>query len=739
MRILGRPAEAGPRRLGVRVPGARSKKPIMTDMQSHHGRFYPGTPSPLGATWDGQGVNFALYSPHAEAVALLLFDTLDDPEPAHTLPLPERSGPIWYGYLPGLKPGQGYGYRVYGRYAPHEGHRFNPNKVLLDPYTRLIGRSLTWHDSLYGYTLGHPDRDLSFNEGDSAPYAPRGVVTEEPFAWGDDQRLNIPWEDTVLYETHVKGISKRHPDVPDALRGTYLGLASPPILDHLKRLGVTTIELLPIHAMVQDRRLVQSGLAQYWGYNTLSYFAPEPRYAAGGPLAAVREFKTMVQTLHAEGFEVVLDVVYNHTAEGSPLGPTLSFRGIDNLAYYKAQPGKPRFLADYTGTGNTLDAGNPYVIQLILDSLRYWVEEMHVDGFRFDLTSALAREHHDVDLRAPFLHAIHQDPVLSRVKLMAEPWDIGPGGYQVGAYPWPWTEWNGKYRDAVRRFWRGDGGVTGAFTTRLAGSSDLYAAARRSPLASINFVTAHDGFTLHDLVSYSRKHNERNGEGNRDGSDANYSTNAGVEGPTADEEVLARRAALKRSLITTLVLSQGVPMLLGGDELSRTQQGNNNAYCQDNEISWYDWDLDERQQDFLAFVTRLLAFRRAHPSFRRRHFLTGQPNGGGVKDVLWWHPAGHEMTPDNWRDETVQTFGMLLRSDRMHEADAQGKPLHDDTLLVLCNATQRSVDCALPVAVAGDPKGWNVIFESTSTAATYAATDRVCVDPHEVMVMKALW
>ncbi len=698
----------------------------------------PGKPSPLGATWDGLGVNFALYSRHAQRVELVLFDRPDDPAPARTVELPERTGPIWHGYLPNLHPGQLYGYRVYGPYAPEQGHRFNPHKVLLDPYARAVGRPLRWHDSLFGYQVGHPHEDLSFSDADSAPYAPLGAVVENTFDWGDDRSPDIPWEDTLIYETHVKGLSQRHPDVPEALRGSYLGLVTEPILDHLRRLGVTTVQLLPVHAKVQDRRLVQQGLSNYWGYNTLAFFAPEPSYSTNGPLTAVHDFKRMVRALHAAGFEVIIDVVYNHTGEGSRLGPTLSWRGLDNLAYYKENPENKRFLIDYTGTGNTLDAGTPYVIQLITDSLRYWVLEMHVDGFRFDLASALARELYDVDMLSTFFQVIQQDPVLNQVKLIAEPWDVGPGGYQVGSFPWQWTEWNGKYRDAVRRFWRGETGVGGEFATRVTGSSDLYELSGRRPFASINFVTAHDGFTLEDLVSYEKKHNEINGEGNRDGSDANYSTNCGVEGPTEDPKILARREALKRSLMATLLLSQGVPMLLGGDELSRTQRGNNNAYNQDNEINYYPWVLDERQQRFLDFVCQLVDFRKAHRSFRRHRFLTGKADADGVKDALWWHPKGREMTGEDWRHPTLHAFGLLLRGDRIRGTDARGRALHDDTLMLLFNAGEEAVPFKLPEAPAGAPKGWDVIFESIPTQAAYAPKRPVPVDPHELMVLKAV-
>ncbi|QXD17244.1 glycogen debranching protein GlgX [Rhodocaloribacter litoris] len=701
--------------------------------------MHPGRPFPLGATFDGLGVNFALYSVHAERVELVLFDHPDDATPAYTCALPERTGPIWHGYVPGLRPGQLYGYRVYGPYRPEEGHRFNPNKVLLDPYARAIGRPLRWHDSLFGFKPGDPQQDLSFNPQDSAPYAPLGAVVGEGFAWGDDHPPRIPWSDTIIYETHVKGISIRHPEVPEELRGTYLGLASEPILEHLKRLGVTTIQLLPVHAKVNDRHLVEAGLANYWGYNTLAYFAPEPTYSTNGPITAVDDFRMMVRALHAAGFEVIIDVVYNHTGEGNHLGPTLSFRGIDNRAYYKEHPDNPRFLMDFTGTGNTLDAGNPHVLQLIMDSLRYWVEAMHVDGFRFDLAAALARDLYEINMLSAFFKVIQQDPVLSQVKLIAEPWDVGPGGYQVGEFPWLWTEWNGKYRDAVRRFWRGDRGVAGDFATRIAGSSDLYELSGRRPFASINFVTAHDGFTLEDLVSYEKKHNEANLEDNRDGTNANYSTNCGVEGPTDDERILARRDALKQSLLGTLLLSQGVPMLLGGDELSRTQHGNNNAYCQDNEISWYDWDLDERKKAFLEFTRRLIAFRKAHPNFRRHRFLTGQVDEFGIKDVTWWHPGGREMTVKDWQAPELHAFGMLLRGDRIADVNAQGRPIFDDTFLVLFNAGDRSVAFTLPEAPAGAPRLWERMpeFPRSVPLLTYRPGDTARLRPHHLAVLRA--
>ncbi len=715
----------------MRSPATAPDKPGL--QRKFSANVWPGNPYPLGATWDGLGINFVLYSENAQRVELVLFDHADDPAPSRTIALPERTGPIWHGYLPGLRPGQLYGYRVHGPYDPARGHRFNPNKVLLDPYAKAIGRSLRWDDSLFGYQMGQDD--LSFSEADSAPFAPLGAVVEDKFEWGDDRSPEIHWEDTIIYETHVKGISMRHPDVPDDLRGTYLGLVSEPILDHLRKLGVTTIQLLPVHAKVQDQRLVDLGLKNYWGYNTLNFFAPEPEFGCNGSIHAVRDFKMMVRSLHAAGFEVIIDVVYNHTGEGSEKGPTLSFRGIDNLGYYKENPDDPRFLMDYTGTGNTLDGGNGYVLQLITDSLRYWVTEMRVDGFRFDLASALARELYDVNMLGAFFKIIQQDPVLSQVKLIAEPWDVGPGGYQVGGFPWQWTEWNGKFRDAVRRFWRGENGVKGEFATRFTGSSDLYALSGRRPIASINFITAHDGFTLEDLVSYEHKHNEANQEGNRDGHEPNYSVNCGVEGTSDDPAVLNCRERLKRSLMATLLLSQGVPMILGGDELSRTQQGNNNAYCQDNDINYYDWDLDEREQNFLAFVQRIIAFHRAHQSFRRRRFLTGQADDQGFKDALWWHPKGREMTWEDWGNADLHAFGLLLRGDHIAGTDVHGNALEDDTFLILFNKGAATVRVKLPKAEADSPKRWKVVFESERTRSSYAANATVPVDPHELMVL----
>ncbi len=694
---------------------------------------WPGVPTPLGARWDGEGVNFALYSEHATRVLLCLFDDAGDAEPSHTIELPERTGAVWHGFVPGLEPGQLYGYRVDGPDAPRDGHLFNPSKLLLDPYAKAIGRPLAWHESLYGYHRGdEPSADgaaaeveaeadasgrrprLRLNTLDSAAHAPLGAVVDDTFAWGTDLAPNVPWEDTIIYEAHVKGISQRHPDVPEAIRGTYLGLASEPVVEHLLRLGVTTVQLLPVQAFVNDHRLVEMGLSNYWGYNPLAYLAPEPSYASGGPESAVHEFKTLVRRLHAAGLEVIIDVVYNHTGEGNHLGPTLSWRGIDNGSYYKLTPDDARYYMDYTGTGNTLDAGNAFVLQLITDSLRYWVNEMHVDGFRFDLASALARELYDVDMLSAFFKVIQQDPVLSRVKLIAEPWDVGPGGYQVGNFPWMWCEWNGRYRDAVRGYWRGARGTTGELATRVAGSSDLYALSGRKPYHSVNFVTAHDGYTLHDLVSYDRKHNHANGEKNRDGHDHNLSQNCGVEGPTDLPEVLRKRRTLKRSLLATLMLSQGIPMILGGDELSRTQRGNNNAYCQDNEISWYDWELDPEEEDFLAFTRELVRFRAEHPVFRRRSFLTGEPNEDGVKDVSWWHPDGREMGAEDWHDERLGALGMVLCGRACTELDARGNRRRDLSHLVLFHSdTLRAFTIPRPP----DGEAWRVAWSTAPDGA----------------------
>ena len=668
---------------------------------------WPGRSQRLGAHWDGEGVNFAVFSEHAERVELCLFDATGRRELAR-IPLVERTDDVFHCYLPEARPGQLYGYRMHGPYRPDEGLRFNAHKLLLDPYARSIAGTLRWSDALFGYSVGHKRGDLSFDRRDSAGAMPKSKVIEPAFTWGNDEPPDIPWHDMVIYELHVRGFTIQHPDVPPALRGTYAGLATAPVVDYLKRLGVTTVELMPVHYFVDDRRLVQQGLRNYWGYNTIGYFAPEARYSASGK---VNEFKTMVKTFHSAGLEVILDVVYNHTAEGNEYGPTLCFRGMDNPSYYRLHAHDPRHYMDYTGCGNTLNMQHPRVLQLIMDSLRYWVTEMHVDGFRFDLAPALARELHEVDRLGAFFDILRQDPVLNRVKLIAEPWDLGEGGYQVGNFPPGWAEWNDKYRDTMRAYWRGDGGLIGEFARRLTGSSDLYGRSGRAPHASINFITAHDGFTLRDLVSYERKHNEANLEDNRDGTDHNISRNYGVEGPTADPSILALRARQSRNMLATLLLSQGVPMLTAGDEIARTQQGNNNGYCQDNAISWVDWTIDEPRARLLAFVRRIVELRRTHPAFKRRHFFEGRPLQGreADKDIAWLKPDGTEMTEQEWNNGFARCLGVYLAGDHLGETDARGRAVNDDDFIVLFNAHDGTIPFTLP---AFDGYGWLVLLDT---------------------------
>jgi isoamylase len=668
-------------------------------------RVWPGNPYPQGATWDGEGVNFAIFSENATGVELCLFDRPADAVEAVRIPLRERTDYVWHVYLPDVRPGQLYGWRIHGPYAPEEGHRFNPHKLLIDPYAKAISGTLRWSDALYGYTLGDPREDLSFSTQDSAAAIPKCVAVESAFSWGDDRPPGVPWSRTVIYECHVKGMTMRHPQVEEAVRGTYLGLAADPIVDHLVSLGVTAVELLPAHQFVADRHLAERGLTNYWGYNSIGFFAPDVRYATGGLGQQVAEFKTMVKRLHRAGIEVILDVVYNHTGEGNQLGPTLSLRGVDNASYYRLSPEGRRYYMDFTGCGNSLNMLHPRTIQLIMDSLRYWVLDMHVDGFRFDLAPVLARELYEVNRLGTFFDIIHQDPVLSQVKLIAEPWDLGPGGYQVGNFPNGWAEWNGKYRDAVRRFWRGDPGMVPELASRLSGSSDLYAMSDRNPHASINFVTCHDGFTLEDLVSYERKHNEANGEDNRDGTDDNLSRNWGIEGPTDSVPVLRMRERMKRNFLATLVLSQGVPMLSHGDELGRTQRGNNNAYCQDNETSWVDWTLDQRRRELLEFTRRLLAIFHANPVLRRRKFFRGRPlTPAGMPDVAWIRPDGGEMTEADWGAGDNHVLGMLIYGEAADELDDRGRPITGDTLLLLANGGPRSRYVSLPRLER--PGGW---------------------------------
>ncbi|MBI1832507.1 MAG: glycogen debranching protein GlgX, partial [Planctomycetes bacterium] len=624
-----------------------------------------------------------------------------------------------HAYLPDVQPDQLYGYRVHGPYEPEQGHRFNANKVVLDPYAKSIGRMLAWDDSLFGYSVGNDTADLSFDQRDNAALAPLAAVIDPAFTWGEDRPPRTPWHKTLIYELHVKGFTKSHPEILEKVQGTYGGLASEPAIRHLLDLNVTAVELMPVHQHVDDRHLVEKGLANYWGYNTLAFFAPNLRYATVNGRTAVHQFKMMVRNLHAAGIEVILDVVYNHTAEGNHLGPTLSMRGIDNASYYRLSPEDRRYYMDFTGCGNSLNMLHPRVLQLIMDSLRYWVLEMHVDGFRSDLASTLARELHAVNKLGAFFDIIHQDPVLSQVKLIAEPWDVGEGGYQVGNFPVLWTEWNGKYRDNVRRFWKGDGGTVSEFATRLSGSSDLYEQSGRRPYASINFITCHDGFTLEDLVEYSDKHNEANGEENRDGANDNYSWNCGVEGPTNDSAINALRARQKRNLIATLFLSQGVPMINGGDELSHTQQGNNNAYCQDNELTWLNWMLDESEAAFLDFVKAVTRIWKSQPALQRRHFFQGRGiRGSDIKDLSWFDPSGEEMSDEAWNAGFVKSLGVRLAGDVIVERDEHGEPIVGDTLLLLLNAHHESITFALPVTKA--EQRWQRLLDSNDPDAEEA-------------------
>ncbi len=673
-------------------------------------RVWPGQPYPLGATWTGLGVNFAIFSAHATRVELCLFDAPDATTPSACVPLPEHTDMVWHGYLPDVRPGQLYGFRVHGPYEPHHGRRFNPNKVVLDPYAKALGRVVNWDDAHFGYRIGDPAADLSFDERDNAAVAPLAAVIDPAFTWGDDRPPRTPWHRTVIYEMHVKGFSRLHPGIQAPVRGTYEALTSEPAIEHLQRLGVTAVELMPVHHHAYDRHLVERGLANYWGYNTLAFFAPNVRYAAT-PTDSVREFKRMVKALHSAGLEVILDVVYNHTAEGNHLGPTLSLRGIDNESYYRLMPDERRYYLDFTGCGNTLNMQSPQVLQLIMDSLRYWVLEMHVDGFRFDLASALARELYEVDRLGAFFDIIHQDPVISQVKLIAEPWDLGAGGYQVGNFPVLWTEWNGQYRDAMRAFWKGEDRGVAELATRIAGSNDLYERSGRLPYASINFITAHDGFTMHDLVSYDTKHNDANGEENRDGENHNLSWNCGVEGPTDDPDVRRLREQQKRNLMASLMLSIGVPMISGGDEMGRTQHGNNNAYCQDNELSWTPWDLSLEQQQFLAFTRRLVRFRRSQPVLQRRKYFHGRSiRGAEAKDIYWLDPSGREMTDEAWNAPFVLSLGVLMVGNVLDEVDERGRQVRGDTLLILLNAHQEVVPFALPVATEGT--AWMLAFDT---------------------------
>jgi glycogen operon protein len=652
---------------------------------------WPGEPYPLGGTWDGVGTSFSVFSEVAEGVELCLFH---DDGSEERVDLPEVDGFVWHGYLPGIMPGQRYGYRVHGPYEPSRGHRCNPAKLLLDPYAKAIDGELTWHESVFSYEFTDPAR---LNTADSAPYMPKNVVVNPFFEWGNDRAPRIPYHQTVIYEAHVRGLTMRHPGVPEPLRGTYAGVAHPAVIDHLLSLGVTAIELMPVHHFIPEHFLVARGLTNYWGYNTVAYLAPHGGYSSAGTRGEqVPEFKAMVRALHEAGIEVILDVVYNHTAEGDHMGATLGFRGLDNSAYYRLHDGDRRYYLDYTGCGNSLNVRSPHALQLIMDSLRYWVLDMHVDGFRFDLASALARELHDVDRLSAFFDLIQQDPVISQVKLIAEPWDVGPGGYQVGNFPPLWTEWNGKYRDIVRDFWRGTHSALPEFASRLTGSADLYATSGRRPVASINFVTCHDGFTLTDLVSYDRKHNLANAEDNRDGTDDNRSWNCGAEGPVEDPEIVRLRHRQRRNFLTTLFLSQGVPMLSHGDELGRTQHGNNNAYCQDNEIAWIDWSMAHTESDLLEFVRRLSRLRREHPVFQRRRFFHGRHPDDGRRDLVWLTPAGAEMTAGDWHIGYAKSLMVYLNGDAITEPGPRGERIVDDSFLLLINAHHEDMTFTLP-------------------------------------------
>ncbi|MBI4493328.1 MAG: glycogen debranching protein GlgX [Chloroflexi bacterium] len=697
-------------------------------------RAWPGQPYPLGATYDGVGTNFSLFSEVAERVQLCLFD-----EAGHEtrVGLPEATGFCWHGYLPEVGPGQRYGFRVYGPWVPERGHRCNPAKLLLDPYARAVAGQVEWNAAVFPYRLDEPDGPP--NVADSAPYVPKSVVINPYFDWGHDRPPRTPWHETVIYETHVKGFTIRHPAIPTELRGTYLGLAHPAAIEHLTSLGVTAVELLPVHQFIHDAHLVERRLRNYWGYNSIGYLAPHNEYASGDQLGRqVQEFKQLVKALHEAGIEVILDVVYNHTAEGNHLGPMLSFRGIDNAAYYRLLADDPRYYMDYTGTGNSLNMRNPHVLQLIMDSLRYWVQEMHVDGFRFDLAATLARELHEVDRLSAFFDLIQQDPTIRQAKLIAEPWDVGEGGYQVGNFPPLWSEWNGKYRDAVRDFVRGTDEAVAEFAYRLTGSSDLYEATGRRPSASINFVTAHDGFTLADLVSHNQKHNEANGEGNRDGESHNRSWNCGAEGATDAPEVLALRQRQQRNFLATLFLSQGVPMLLGGDELGRTQGGNNNAYCQDSEVSWYDWGAAD--EALLEFTRWLIRFRHRHPVFRRRHFFQGRRIwGSDVRDVGWFKPNGQEMSEQDWAMNSARSLGAFLNGEAIPEPDARGEPVVDDSFYVLFNAHHELLAFTLPTRDWG--RRWAKVLDTDQPLqeqrrVTSQAGARILVAARSVVVLR---
>jgi len=698
----------------------------------HRHRIWAGSPYPLGASWDGNGVNFALFSAHASKVELCLFDTHG--REVERVALPEYTDEVWHGYLPDVRPGQLYGYRVHGPYDPHRGHRFNPDKLLLDPYAKALSGQLIWSDTHFAFKLGSSKLDLAIDRRDNARFMPKGKVVDTAFTWGADRRPNVDWSETLIYELHVRGFTMKHPGVPPANRGTFLGLAHPAVIDHLVGLGVTAVELLPVQATVDERHLVDKGLRNYWGYNPINYFAADPRYFGASPHG---DFKTMIGRLHEAGIEVILDVVYNHTAEGNHLGPTLSYKGIDNASYYRLVPGSERWYENYSGCGNTLQLSHPRVLQMVMDSLRYWVEEMHVDGFRFDLAASLAREKSGFDGGSGFLDAVRQDPVLSRVKLIAEPWDIGGDGYRLGGFPPGWSEWNGRYRDTVRRFWRGDGGVIGDMASRLTGSSDMFRWGGRRPWASLNFVTCHDGFTLADLVSYEHKRNDANGEDNRDGTDANYSWNCGTEGPSDSPAVGSLRTRQMRNMLATLLLSQGVPMLLAGDEFGRSQGGNNNAYCQDNDVGWVDWGAVD--QGLLDYVRRLIRLRREHPVFRRPHFFKGDRlPAGQLKDITWVTPEGTEMTNADWTAPFARSLGFVLGGEACVVDSRDGVAQADDTYMVLLNAYTEILFYTLPPQMG---ECWDVLVDTARAdpigpEEVCTAGSRFPLKPHSLAVLR---
>ncbi len=697
-------------------------------------RTRPGSPYPLGATWDGEGVNFAIFSQHATSIELCLYDQETSETELIRIPLIERTNRVFHVYLPDARPGQLYGFRVDGPYAPEQGHRFNPLKLLLDPYAKAISGEVRGLDEMFGYKMRHPGGDLSKSELDSGKYMPKSVVVETAFSWGDDRPPNVPWSRTLIYECHVRGMTMRHPDVPGHLRGTYLGLASDAIIDHLRSLKVTAVELLPIHHPAGERRLEDLNLTNYWGYNTIGFFAPDPRFATGAHGQQVTEFKTMVKAFHRAGMEVILDVVYNHTGEGSQDGPTVCFRGIDNATYYRLNQQQPRHYVDFTGCGNSFNVLHPRALQLVLDSLRYWVTEMHVDGFRFDLASTLARDPYEFDSFSRFFALVQQDPVLQKVKLIAEPWDLGPGGYRLGGYPPGWAEWNGRYRDCIRRFWRGDEGQVPELASRLSGSSDIFHGGDRGPYASINFVTCHDGFTLKDLVSFDRKHNEANGEENRDGNSDNASKNWGVEGETRSAQVSRLRERMMKNMLATLAFSQGVPMISHGDEMARSQQGNNNAYCQDNDLSWLSWELDPAQTELLDFAKKVFAITRTNPLFRRRRFFAGGAvSAHGVKDVSWVRPDGAEMTLEDWGNPKNHILGMLIPGEASDDVDERGRPNQGQSLLLLLNASNRSHKFALPNL---PQKGhWQEVVNTAQATQRIQKGSGINVAPHSLVLL----